>query len=103
MGETLVLTRRDVRDLLSLDDCIVAVDDAFRLHAEGKSLAPGVLGVPSREGGFHVKAAGLECASPLLRGQDQRELPGQPAATRPSRNPGSDRALRRARTAARWR
>ena len=45
MGETLVLTRRDVRDLLSLDDCILAVDDAFRLHAEGKSLAPGVLGV----------------------------------------------------------
>ena len=48
MEETLVLTRRDVRDLLSLDDCILAVDDAFRLHAEGKSLAPGVLGVPSR-------------------------------------------------------
>jgi alanine dehydrogenase len=56
---TLVLGRRDVRALLDLDACIAAVERAFRLHAEGKSLAPGVLAVPSRSGGFHIKAAGL--------------------------------------------
>jgi alanine dehydrogenase len=58
--DTLVLTRRDVQALLALDECIAAVEAAFRLHAEGRSLAPGVLSVPAREGGFHIKAAGLE-------------------------------------------
>ena len=60
MTGTLLLTRSDVRDLLGWDECIAAVESAFRLHAEGKSLPPGVLGVPSRGGGFHVKAAGLD-------------------------------------------
>ncbi len=59
MSSTLVLTRRDVQQLLGMDDCIAAVEAAFRLHAEGRSLSPGVLGVPAREGGFHIKAAGL--------------------------------------------
>ena len=57
---TLVLTRGDVQALLGWDECIAAVEAAFRLHAEGRSLAPGVLAVPSREGGFHIKAAGLD-------------------------------------------
>lgn len=55
----LVLSRRDVFDLLSLRDCIDAVEAAFRLHAEGRTLGPGVLGVPAGTGGFHIKAAGL--------------------------------------------
>jgi alanine dehydrogenase len=55
----LVLSRRDVLDLLTLRDCIDAVEAAFRLHGEGRSLGPGVLGVPAGDGGFHIKAAGL--------------------------------------------
>jgi len=57
---TLILTRRDVAALLSIDDCIAAVEDAFRHHAGGRTLGPGVLGVPAMEGGFHIKAAGLK-------------------------------------------
>jgi alanine dehydrogenase len=57
--DTLILTRSDVAALLSLDDCIAAVESAFRAHAEGRTLRPGVLGVPSEGGGFHIKAAGL--------------------------------------------
>ena len=60
--ETILLGRRDVAALLSLDDCIVAVEDALRLHAEGRTLPPGVLGVPSLDGGFHIKLAGLRLA-----------------------------------------
>ena len=55
----IVLSRRDVLDLLPLPDCIAAVERAFRLHAEGRTLGPGVLGVPAVNGGFHIKAAGL--------------------------------------------
>lgn len=57
--EMLVLTRRDVAELLSLDECIAAVEQAFRAHAAGHSLPPGTLGIPARDGGFHIKAAGL--------------------------------------------
>ena len=56
---TLVLSRTDVLDLLSLPDCIDAVERAFRLHAEGHTLGPGVLSVHASGGGFHIKAAGL--------------------------------------------
>src|SRR5215472_3731806 len=57
--ELLILSRTDVFELLSLRDCIDAVERAFRLHALGQTLAPGVLGVPATGGGFHIKAAGL--------------------------------------------
>src|SRR2546428_13421938 len=53
------LIRGDSRELVPLRDCFVAVEDAFRLHAEGRTLGPGVLAVPAEGGGFHVKAAGL--------------------------------------------
>jgi alanine dehydrogenase len=54
-----ILSRREVLELLSLRECIAAVESAFRLHADGRTLGPGVLGVPAPRGGFHVKAAGL--------------------------------------------
>lgn len=57
--DTLVLTRHDVRRLMSMDECIDAVEDAFRQHALGRSIPPGVLGSHVAGGGFHVKTAGL--------------------------------------------
>ena len=78
MGETVVLTRRDVSEHLPLDECIEAVEEGFRLHAEGKSLAPGVLGVPSREGGFHVKAAGLHRGRVYFAAKVNANFPGNP-------------------------
>lgn len=59
-AETLLLSRSDVIALLNLDECILAVEQAFKAHAEGRSLPPGVLGVHAKDGGFHIKAAGLE-------------------------------------------
>jgi alanine dehydrogenase len=56
---TIVLPRRDVVELLPMDECIEAVERAFRLHAEGCAIAPGVLGTHVDRGGFHVKTAGL--------------------------------------------
>lgn len=63
---TLLLTRRDIAELLSLDECIAAVEQAFRLHGEGKTPQPGILGIPAQEGGFHIKAATLELAKPYF-------------------------------------
>jgi alanine dehydrogenase len=76
---TLVLTRSDVRDLLGLDDCIAAVEGAFRLHAEGKSLAPGVLAVRAPEGGFHIKAAGLKLGRLYFAAKVNGNFSGNPA------------------------
>ncbi|HEV2864607.1 MAG TPA: ornithine cyclodeaminase family protein [Pyrinomonadaceae bacterium] len=59
---TLFLTRGEVASLLGLDECIDAVEEAFRLYAEGSGLPPGVLETLTEDGGFHIKAAGLRLA-----------------------------------------
>ena len=63
---TLLLSRSDVSALLGLDECIAAVEQAFKANAEGRSLPPGVLGVHAKGGGFHIKAAGLELSRPYF-------------------------------------
>ena len=78
MRTTLVLTRRDVQAFLGIDECIAAVEAAFRLHAAGRSLPPGVLGVRAREGGFHVKAAGLELSRPYFAAKTNGNFPSNP-------------------------
>lgn len=57
---TLVLKRSDVAAILGIEECIAAVEQAFRLHAEGKTVPPGVLGIHARTGGFHIKAGLLD-------------------------------------------
>jgi ornithine cyclodeaminase/alanine dehydrogenase-like protein (mu-crystallin family) len=79
MDAALVLTRRDVVELLSLDDAITAVEAAFRLHAEGASLPPGVLSVPAIDGGFHIKAAGLRLGRPYFAAKTNGNFPQNPA------------------------
>jgi ornithine cyclodeaminase/alanine dehydrogenase-like protein (mu-crystallin family) len=55
----LVLSRRDVMELLTLETCTEAVERAFRLHAERRTFGPRILGLPTEAGGFHIKVAGL--------------------------------------------
>jgi alanine dehydrogenase len=76
--ETLFLTRRDVQALLGWDECIAAVEGAFRLHAEGRSLAPGVLGVRAPNGGFHTKAAGLRLGRLYVAVKTNANFPENP-------------------------
>ena len=54
---TLLLKGSEVRALLGLDECITAVESAFRLYGEGAAPAPGVLGAHVPGGGFHIKTA----------------------------------------------
>ena len=63
---TLLLTRRDVADLLDLDDCIAAVEEAFRLEGEERTPRPGILSYPVGRGGFHIKMAALSLSRPYF-------------------------------------
>lgn len=56
---TMLLTRGDVARFLSLEECITAVKDAFRLNGLGNAARPAILGVHAADGGFHVKAGML--------------------------------------------
>lgn len=80
--ETLVLTRAEVRDLLGMDASIAAVESAFRAHALGATIPPGVLGTHVQHGGFHVKTAGLaspDHARSYFAVKTNGNFPGNPA------------------------
>ena len=57
---TLLLTRHEIAQLLNIDECIKAVEQAFKLYGEGEVAPPGILGMRTRDGGFHIKAGLLE-------------------------------------------
>jgi alanine dehydrogenase len=75
---TLLLKGSEVRGLLSLDECIAAVEAAFRLHGEGRLPAPGVLGAPVEGGGFHIKAALLPGARSYFAAKVNGNFPANP-------------------------
>lgn len=52
----LLLRRSDVEELLSLRDCIDAVEEVFRLQGHGKIPGSEILRVKAPNGGLHVKA-----------------------------------------------
>ncbi len=56
---TLILTRREVRGLLRIDECIEAVEEGFRKQAEAGTVPPGLLSANLPGGAFHLKTAGL--------------------------------------------
>jgi ornithine cyclodeaminase/alanine dehydrogenase-like protein (mu-crystallin family) len=53
------LTGSDVAALLSLDDCIAAVEEAFRAYGEGRIHPPGLLSAHGERGAFHIKTAAV--------------------------------------------
>src|SRR5258708_645070 len=57
---TLLLKRQEIAALLTLDQCIAAVEEAFRRYGLGQVQPPGILGMPAEDGGFHIKAAALD-------------------------------------------
>lgn len=72
----LFLDSASVRELLSIDECIAAVENAFRLHGEGKAPKPGVLGVHSARGAFHIKAGILDIGRPYFAAKTNANFPG---------------------------
>ena len=50
-----MLSRTDVAALMTFDEYVTAVADAFKLHAAGSTQLPPVVGVSAPDGAFHVK------------------------------------------------
>jgi alanine dehydrogenase len=76
---TLLLRRSDIERLVSLRDCIDAVENVFRLLGEGKVPAPGILGVRALGGGLHVKAGLLPGDRNYLVAKLNANFPGNNA------------------------
>ena len=72
---TLIFSRSDVERLLTLDECIAAVEDAFTQHAQRKTAPPGVLGMHVPDGGFHIKAALLTLDRPYFAAKTNANFP----------------------------
>ncbi len=72
---TLLLKRLEVAELLTLEECITAVEQVFRLQGEGKTKAPGVLGIHARDGGFHIKAGWLDLSKPYFVAKTNANFP----------------------------
>ncbi|OLE55142.1 MAG: hypothetical protein AUG51_04685 [Acidobacteria bacterium 13_1_20CM_3_53_8] len=63
LEQTLLLSRREVAQLLTIPECIDAVETMFRRLGENKLPPPGILGIKSKHGSLHIKAGLLpgEC------------------------------------------
>ena len=75
----LFLSTRDVRALLTIDECTAAVEHAFRLQGEGKTLPPAVLSLHVPNGGFHVKAGVLTLSGNYFAAKVNANFPDNPA------------------------
>lgn len=75
LPSTLLLKRRDVADLLTIEECITGVENAFKLFAEGKALPPKVLGIHTSNGGFHIKAGILGLSRPYFVAKANANFP----------------------------
>ena len=75
---TLLLTRTDVAELLPMDACIEAVEQAFRLHGEGRADPPEILSIHGHDGSFHIKAGILDLDRPYFAAKTNTNFPGNP-------------------------
>ena len=72
---TLLLRRSDIAALLGVEECMAAVEHAFRLHAQGKVTPPGILGIHTPDGGFHIKAGLLELGRSYFAAKTNANFP----------------------------
>jgi alanine dehydrogenase len=76
---TLLLRRREIEPLLTLRQCIDAVEEVFRLQGEGKIPTAGILGVKVLHGGLHIKAGLLPRGKNYIVAKLNTNYPGNRA------------------------
>ncbi|HEY0739974.1 MAG TPA: ornithine cyclodeaminase family protein [Chryseosolibacter sp.] len=79
MGNTLILSQVDVHSLLTIEECMTAVENAFRTLAEGKTQPPKVLGLHVQEGGLHIKAGVMQLNRYYIVAKLNSNFPANPA------------------------
>ncbi len=77
-ANTLILSGRDVRRLVTPGDALAAVEEAFRLRAEGRALPATHLSIPLEGGGFHVKASGWTRGRTWVAAKINANFPANP-------------------------
>ena len=68
------LTHR-LADLLTIDDCIEAVENAFGLLGRGEVPRPAIAGMRAGSGGFHIKAGLLELGRTYFAAKTNANFP----------------------------
>lgn len=79
MTDTLILSRSDVAKLLTIEECMHAVEAAFKMFAEGKVDPPKVLGLHASNGGLHIKAGAMKLNSNYIVAKMNSNFPENPA------------------------
>jgi alanine dehydrogenase len=74
--ESLLLSRHDVAQLLSIEECMAAVEQAFKSYASGDAPAPGILGIHAQNGGFHIKAGIMNFSKNYFVAKINANFPG---------------------------
>jgi len=77
-SDTLLLKRSEVASLLGIDECMDAVEHAFKMFAMGEAAAPGILGIHATDGGFHIKAGILYLQRPYFVAKINANYPMNP-------------------------
>jgi alanine dehydrogenase len=72
---TLLLKRSEIAALLDVEECMSAVELALKLHAEGKTAPPGILGIHAPHGGFHIKAGLLDITRAYFAAKTNANFP----------------------------
>lgn len=78
MSDTVILSRKEVADLLTIEECMESVEAAFKMFAEGKASAPKVLGLHTADGGLHIKAGVMNLNSHYIVAKMNSNFPGNP-------------------------
>jgi alanine dehydrogenase len=76
--EILFLSPREICDLLTMDECIAAVEGAFRLYGQGRAVPPRVLSMHTSDGGFHMKAGLLDVGRTYFAAKVNGNFPQNP-------------------------
>ena len=77
--DVIFLGPREIRELLPMRDCIEVVEDAFRLHGEGKAIPPVAIGLHAVNGGFHIKAGMLNRKRSYFAAKVNGNFPDNPS------------------------
>ena len=65
-------------ELLSIEECMDAVENAFALYAQGKAMPPAISGLYAQEGGFHIKSGILQLKKSYFASKMNANFPANP-------------------------